>query len=68
MIIQETFMQDDLQLTKTYSDAGFLIRQDATGDFYPEAIDPTEAGRTYTETDIPIEEPEEEQEEEDLPI
>lgn len=45
-------------LIKTYSDLGMMIRQDESGELYPEAIDPESSHRTYTETDIPIEEPE----------
>ena len=33
-----------------------MIRQDETGNLYSEAIDPVYMNRTYTETDIPIEE------------
>ena len=52
MIKQEAISET---LTRTYSDAGFYIHGgDPEGD-YVEAIDPTDAGRTYTETDIPIE-------------
>ena len=41
-------------LIRTYSDAGYRIRQDGTGAVYDEAIDPEVMGRTYTETDEPI--------------
>lgn len=43
-------------LIRTYSDAGYKIRQDGTGIVYDEAIDPEDSGRTYTETDelIPV--------------
>lgn len=61
MIKQEFFEVDDMTLIKTYSGSGFLIRQDTTGDLYAEAIDPVTAGRTYTETDIPIEADEDDQ-------
>lgn len=53
MIIAEQITINDRQFTKTYSDSGFMIERD--GVQYSEAIDPTELGRTYTETDIPIE-------------
>lgn len=53
MIVTEPFGRD---LVKTYSDAGYKIQQDSTGGIYDEAIDPKNSGRTYTETDIPIEE------------
>lgn len=53
MIKTEQLTINDRQFTKTYSDSGFMIERD--GVQYSEAIDPTELGRTYTETDIPIE-------------
>ena len=52
MIVQEQITET---LTKTYSDAGVLIHGGEPEGDYIEAIDPTELGRTYTETDIPIE-------------
>ena len=61
MIVQELFdtWQDGTRLIKTYSDKNFKIRQIETGDIYDEAID-IEGRFTYEETDIPLEEPEEE--------
>ena len=56
MIKTEMYSED---LVRTYSDAGFLIRQDGTGILYGEAIDPVYMNRTYTETDIPVESDEE---------
>ena len=53
MIIAEQITINDRQFTKTYSDSGYMIERD--GAQYSEAIDPAEFGRTYTETDIPIE-------------
>ena len=53
MIISEQITINDRQFTKTYSDSGFMVERDGTQ--YSEAIDPAEFGRTYTETDIPIE-------------
>ena len=53
MIITEQITINNRQFTKTYSDSGFMIAHD--GAQYSEAIDPAEFGRTYTETDIPIE-------------
>ena len=53
MIVTETYAEG---LVRTYSDDGYMIKQDGTGDIYSEAIDPADSGRTYTETDIPIEE------------
>jgi len=60
MIVQELFdtWEDETRLIRTYSDAGFKIRQIETGDIYDEAID-IEGRFTYEETDIPLEEPEE---------
>ena len=53
MIVTEQLTINDRQFTKTYSDSGFYIERD--GVQYSEAIDPSEFGRTYTETDIPVE-------------
>ena len=58
MIITEQLTINEKSFTKTVSDNGFYIERD--GVRYSEAIDLSEFGRTYTETDIPIEpEPEE---------
>ena len=45
----------DSGLIRTYSDTGMQIIQDGTGILYEEAVDPVEINRTYTESDIPIE-------------
>ncbi len=42
------------EFKKTYSDAGFLIRQDGTGIEYGVAYDPVDSDRTYTETEEKI--------------
>ena len=42
---------------KTYSDLGVKIHGGFPEGDYDEAYDPIDSGRTYTETDIPIEEP-----------
>lgn len=57
MIVTEYFKtrEDGVILDRTYSDAGFMIRQTATGAVYDEAIDPRSEGRQYDETDVPIE-------------
>lgn len=55
---------DGVNLYRTYSDENFMIRQNETGDLYDEAIDVENAPYTYTETDIPIEEEENEMVEE----
>lgn len=59
MIKTEEYMtrSDGVKLIRTYSDAGFQIRQDQTGIVYSEAIDVENSGYTYTETDIPQEAP-----------
>lgn len=55
MIVTEYFRtrRDGVVLNRTYSDTGFMIERD--GVRYSEAIDPAELGRTYTETDEPVE-------------
>lgn len=53
MIITESLTINGRDFIKTYSDAGFMIERD--GVRYGEAIDPAEFGRTYIETDEPIE-------------
>lgn len=60
MIITELYevREDGVRLMRTYSDKNMKIMQDGTGALYEEAVDPEFTGRTYTETDIPIEEEE----------
>lgn len=48
MIKTETITIGSRQLTRTYSDAGYLIERD--GVRYSEAVDPVDSGRVYTET------------------
>lgn len=64
MIVQTTFRleEDGWDLVRTYSSRGMKIRQDETGELYAEAIDPLFMHRTYTETDIPVNEPIEDEE------
>lgn len=50
-------------LVRTYSDAHVYIRGGNPIGNYEDAIDPIDAGRTYVETDIPIEEKEVSEEE-----
>lgn len=54
MIVQEIIGDS----VRTYSDDGFLIHGGFPEGDYAEAVDPIDAGRTYIETDIPIEEEE----------
>lgn len=49
-------LKNGKQLIKTKSNSGFKIRQNGTDRVYNEAIDPVDAGRTYTETEEKIEE------------
>ena len=57
MIIQEMISDN---LVRTYSDQGVLIHGGMPEGDYAEAIDPVDLHRVYTETNIPIEEDEEE--------
>lgn len=55
MIKQEPWIRSDgVELVKTYSDAGLLIRQIETGTLYSEAIDVLPLRYTYEESDEPI--------------
>ena len=54
MIKQETITIGEQQFIRTYSDRGMMIHGGMPEADYSEAIDPAELGRTYTETDIPI--------------
>ena len=53
MIVREHYKTrtDGVELYRTYSDAGYLIRQAETGAEYDEAIDVDGTTYTYTETD-----------------
>ena len=42
------------EFTYNRSDSGYMIKQDGTNALYSEAYDPVNSGRTYTETNIPI--------------
>lgn len=61
MIVKEyhSTRTDGVKLYRTYSDAGFYIRQVETGVVYGEAVDVENAPYTYEETDQPIPKPEE---------
>ncbi len=60
MIVREFYRtrKDGVSLYRTYSDAGYMIRQNETGAEYAEAVDVADAPYTYTETEtrIPAEE------------
>ena len=53
MIQTETITIRRKQFRRTWSDAGFMIERD--GAQYSEAVDPLDSGRTYTETEVPME-------------
>lgn len=55
MIVTEQFEISGQQFVRTYSDRGVMIHGGSPEGDYSEACDPAEFGRTYTETDIPIE-------------
>ena len=55
MIRTETLTIGDKQFIRTYSDTGMMIHGGVPEGNYDEAVDPAELGRTYVETDIPIE-------------
>lgn len=59
MIITELYSINGKQFIRTYSDKGMMVERD--GVQYSEANDPAEFGRTYTETDTPIEKEPDEQ-------
>ena len=46
--------EDGVRLFRSYSDQGMMIHGGFPEGDYAESIDPEDAGRTYTETDIPI--------------
>ena len=54
MIKTETITINNHQFTKTYSDSGYKIHGGFPESDYDEVYDPADSGRTYTETNIPI--------------
>lgn len=55
MIRTENIQISGRDFIRTYSDSGYKIRGGVPESDYDVAEDPAELGRTYTETDIPIE-------------
>ena len=57
MIVREFYevRSDGVRLYKTYSDSGFYIKQNESGNLYSEAVDVENAPFTYSETDELIE-------------
>ena len=58
MIRTEYMTINGNQFVRTCSDAGMKIHGGVPELDYDEAIDPADSGRTYTETDIPIDDSE----------
>lgn len=56
----EHFMVGEREFIRTYSDSGFYIHGGLPEADYEEACDPVDLNRTYTETNIPIEDNDEE--------
>ena len=54
MIVQERYKVNGVDFIRTYSDAGMKIHGGSPEGDYDEACDPAEFNRTYTETDIPV--------------
>lgn len=52
-IVQEHFEVNGHDFVRTYSDNGMMVHGGSPEGDYPEATDPAELGRTYTETEIP---------------
>jgi hypothetical protein len=55
MIKTENITISGKAFIRTYSDRGMMIHGGSPVADYTEALDPADLGRTYTETDIPIE-------------
>ena len=66
MVIKEYYStrKDSVNLYRTYSDQNLYIQKVGTEEVYDEAIDVETATFEYVETDKPIEEPEEIEEQE----
>ena len=60
MIIKEKIGINNKEFIRHYSDLNLLIQKIGTEEIYSEAIDPIEYEREYIETDMPIEEENEE--------
>ena len=62
MIVKEFYKtrEDGVNLYRYYSDQGFYLLQNETGVEYSEAVDVESSKYTYSETDKPIETPDNE--------
>ena len=56
MVVYESFKSGEAEMVRAYSDKGVKIHGGMPEGDYDVAEDPVELGRTYTETDIPIDE------------
>lgn len=54
MIVKENVKINDFEFIHTYSDSQYIIKQVETGELYVEAYDLTELQKEYEETDIKI--------------
>lgn len=54
MIVKENVKINDVDFIYTYSDGQYIIKQVETGELYAEAYDLTELPKEYDETDIKI--------------
>ena len=63
MVVRENYRirEDGVQLVRFYSDLGFRIMCNETGEVYDEVINTFDTLFTFSETDEPIEEEEEEE-------
>lgn len=60
MIIKEKIEINNKEFIRHYSDLSLMIQKIGTEEIYSEAIDPIEYEREYIETDMPVEEENEE--------
>lgn len=56
MVVYESFKSGEAEMVRAYSDKGVKIHGGMPEGDYDVAEDPASLGRTYTETDIPIDE------------
>ena len=63
MVQYEPFYVGETLFNRAYSDRGMKIHGGVPVDDYDESCDPAEFGRTFTETDIPVDPHETEAEE-----
>lgn len=56
MIVKEFYKirKDGINLFRTFSDIGVMIKKVGTNEIYDEAVDVEDATFTYEETDMPI--------------